>query len=87
MLENEIVRRSKVLFLECTFICEERPVERARRWGHIHLDEIVANAEAFREVEQLYLIHFSPRYRHQQVHATLKQKLPAWLHEKTVPFF
>lgn len=84
--DNEIVRRSKVLFLECTFICDERPVDRARQWGHIHLDEIVANAEAFRDVEQLYLIHFSPRYRKDRIHQTLKKKLPDWLHAKTVPF-
>ncbi len=86
VLENEIVRKSKVLFLECTFICDERPIERARKWGHIHLDEIVENAEAFRDVERLFLIHFSPRYRKDRIHATMKKKLPEWLHAKTVPF-
>ena len=86
VLENEIVRRSKVLFLECTYISDDRPVERAREWGHIHLDEIVANAEAFRETEKLYLIHFSPRYRPDDIRAALKAKLPEWLYEKTTPF-
>ncbi len=86
LLENEIVRQSKILFLECTFIDDKRPVERARQWGHIHLDEIVANAEALRDVERLYLIHFSPRYRRDFIDETLKKKMPDWLYEKTVPF-
>lgn len=84
--DNEIVRRSKILFLECTFIDDARPIARARQWGHIHLDEIVANAEAFREVEKLYLIHFSPRYRQETILETLKAKLPEWLYERTTPY-
>lgn len=86
VLENEIVRQSKILFLECTYVSEDRPVERARKWGHTHLDEIAANAEAFRDVEHLFLIHFSPRYRNDVIRAALRKKLPDWLHEKTTPF-
>lgn len=84
--ENEIVQKSRILFLECTYICEKRQTARAREWGHIHLDEIVANAEAFREVEKLFLIHFSPRYGRREVEETLKRKLPDWLYARTTPF-
>ncbi len=86
LLGSELARRSKVLFLECTYIDEKRPVERARKWGHIHLDEIVEHAEAFRQVERLYLIHFSSRYPRETILETLKRKLPGWLWERTVPF-
>lgn len=86
VLENEIVRQSKVLFLECTFLDDARPVERARQWGHIHLDEIVANAECFRETEQLFLIHFSPRYRREVILDLIKAKLPDWLYERTTAY-
>lgn len=85
VLENEIVRKSKILFLECTYITDDRPVARAREWGHIHLEEIVANAEAFRDVERLFLIHFSPRYAPDVVRRRLKERLPEWLWEKTEP--
>ena len=86
VLENEIVRRSKILFLECTYVADDRPVERARLWGHTHLLEIAANAEAFRDVERLFLIHFSPRYRPDQIRQAIRDQLPDWLAERTVPW-
>lgn len=86
VLENEIVRESKVLFLECTYISDDRPVERARQWGHTHLYEIAAHAEAFRNVERLFLIHFSPRYRPEDIRAAIQKRLPGWLAERTVPW-
>ncbi len=86
VLENEIVRKSKVLFLECTYVADDRPVERARKWGHIHLFEIAENAEAFREVERLFLIHFSPRYSPERIREAIQTHLPDWLAERTVPW-
>lgn len=86
VINHEIVQRSKILFLECTYICDKRPIQRARNWGHIHLDEIVHNAEYFKDIEKLYLIHFSPRYNKKEIKETLKQKLPEWLYKKTTPF-
>ncbi len=87
VLDNEVVRKSKILFLECTYIDNERPVERARKWGHTHLYEIADNAEAFRETQKLVLIHFSPRYRPEQIRAAMKARLPDWLYAKTTAFF
>ncbi|MCB1323209.1 MAG: MBL fold metallo-hydrolase [Leptospiraceae bacterium] len=86
VLENELVRSSRVLFMECTYICDRRPTERARRWGHTHLDEIVSNADAFADVEHLFLIHFSTRYKRETILKTLKERLPDWLHERTTAF-
>ncbi|GIX41007.1 MAG: MBL fold metallo-hydrolase [Leptospiraceae bacterium] len=86
VLENEVVQNTKILFLECTYICDKRPVERARKWGHIHLYEIIENAEYFRNIQKLYLIHFSPRYRKKEIKETLKKLLPDWLYKKTTPF-
>lgn len=84
--QNPIVQQSRILFLECTYICAKRPIQRAREWGHIHLDEIVENAESFRNIEHLFLIHFSQRYGRREIEETLKQKLPHWLYSKTTPF-
>lgn len=86
LLENDSVQKSRILFLECTYISEDRPVKRARKWGHIHLFEIAAHAEAFRNIEKLYLIHFSPRYSHKEIKEKLKQHLPDWLYQRTTPF-
>lgn len=84
--QNEIVQKSRILFLECTYICEKRPISRARDWGHTHLDEIVQNADAFADVEHLFLMHFSPRYGRGEIETTLQRKLPDWLYKKTTPF-
>lgn len=86
VLDNQIVQDSKILFLECTYICNDRPIERARKWGHIHLQEIAQNAEAFRNTERLFLIHFSPRYSKSEIFSWINKTLPAWLIEKTVPY-
>lgn len=86
VLENEMVRKSRILFLECTYIDKKRPVERAREWGHIHLDEIRKNADAFEHIEKLYLIHFSTRYRAEEIKAMLRKRLPERLYSKTTPF-
>ena len=86
VLKHECVRSARVLFLECTYIDEARTVEQTRHWGHLHLDEIVKHAEAFRDIQQLFLIHFSPRYAPEKISKTLKEKLPDWLSQKTIPF-
>jgi ribonuclease Z len=86
VLENEEARKSKILFMECTYVDEKRAIERARNWGHTHLFEIAENAEAFRNVERLFLIHFSPRYTPAAIHEAINRHLPAWLSSKTTPF-
>lgn len=86
VLENPIVQKAKILFLECTYICDKRPIERARKWGHIHLYEIAQYAEYFRKIQKLFLIHFSPRYKKKEIRETLKKVLPNWLYKKTTPF-
>ncbi len=82
ILQNESVRKSKILFMECTYYCEKRGIERARDWGHTHLDEIVAHADAF-ENEALVLIHPSKRYSYRELTEWVKKKLPTKLLERT----
>ena len=57
ILEHPLVRQSHILFLECTYVDEARTIEQTRFWGHIHLDEIIKNADAFDDVQKLYLNH------------------------------
>lgn len=85
VLENEMVRKSKILILECTYVLNDRPAERARLWGHTHLEDIAREAEAFRDIGRLYLMHFSPRYRPNTIRRAIKEKLPDWLADKTIP--
>lgn len=82
---EEVVRRARILVLECTFLDERVSVEECRSKGHVHLDEIVARAELF-ENEALVLSHFSARYDRAEVLELLDRKLPPGLRARVTPF-
>lgn len=83
--ETRLALSAKVFFMECTFVDDTMTAEDAREYGHTHLDEIVANADAFANVGALVLIHFSPRYSIETILECLDRKLPPELKEKAVP--
>ncbi|AFM12605.1 MBL fold metallo-hydrolase [Turneriella parva] len=72
--DNQAAREATVLFIECTYIDDKRPVARAREWGHIHLDEIIAHAHLFKN-EKIVLTHFSKRYNRRFILQVLNKKL------------
>ncbi|XXF77140.1 MBL fold metallo-hydrolase [Myxococcaceae bacterium GXIMD 01537] len=76
---------SRVLILECTFLDEHRTVEQAHAHQHIHLDEVIARADQFRN-EHLVLMHFSQAYSPAQVHEILARRLPPSLRERVRVF-
>lgn len=82
--QQEVVRRARVLVLECTFVDERVSVEEARSKGHVHLDEIAARAALFQN-EAILLTHFSARYRAHEIRAALDQKLPPALRARVTP--
>jgi ribonuclease Z len=82
--EQEVVRRARVLVLECTFVDQRVSVAEAREKGHVHLDEIVARAELFQN-EAILLTHFSARYRAHEIRAALDAKLPPDLRARVTP--
>jgi len=67
------VLRSEVLFVEVSFF---RPADRARaaRYGHLHLEGLVAVSESLR-CRHLVLLHASRRHRLRDVEAMLDQHL------------
>lgn len=84
--ENKEAQNAQVLFLECTYIDQKRPVSRARQWGHTHLDEIIEN-ERFFNNEKIVLTHFSKRYSYSVIKNTLKEKLPKSLQNRVEVLF
>lgn len=72
--DNIEARQATVLFIECTYIDDKRPVARAREWGHIHLDEIIAHQKLF-ENEKIVLTHFSKRYNRRFILQVLGKKM------------
>ncbi|MCE9594617.1 MAG: hypothetical protein K8S98_10515 [Planctomycetes bacterium] len=86
LVENEeVVRKARILVLECTFLDDRVPVAECRSKGHTHLDEIVERAELF-ENEALVLSHFSARYKAREVLELLDRKLPPSLRARVTPF-
>ena len=81
---NADALRAKLLIMECTFIDDAVSKQDAERFGHTHIDDIVARADKFQN-EAILLIHFSARYKAEEVRAALKAKLPRALYEKCTP--
>ena len=81
---EEVVRRARVLVMECTFVDERVSVAEARAKGHVHLDELAERASLFQN-EAILLTHFSARYRAHEVRAALAAKLPAELLARVTP--
>ncbi|TGL61385.1 MBL fold metallo-hydrolase [Leptospira sarikeiensis] len=76
VLTHKDVAESEVLFLECTYIDQERTVENAREWGHTHLDEILHHLPSFKN-EKIVLIHFSKRYPPSYIRKVLSKRIPS----------
>ena len=81
VLENSLVQKSTILFLECTYVDQVKTIEQTRNWGHIHLDEIIKNAHLFQN-EKIILIHFSKRYKKSYLKETVSKKIPENLKDK-----
>jgi ribonuclease Z len=65
---------SRVLMLECTFLGEEHR-DKGERFKHLHLDDIAARADRFRN-QALVLHHLSRRYRVSDLRAEVVRRMP-----------
>jgi len=74
---------ARVLLVECSFLGEDDR-DRARKYDHIHLDDIVERASLFQN-EAIVLTHFSMRYRPEEILEAL-ETLPAGIAERVIPF-
>lgn len=65
---------ARVLMAECTFLASEHR-DRARRYGHLHLDDIVAAHDRF-ENELIVLHHLSRRSSPAALRRALEERVP-----------
>ena len=79
---EEIARRSQILFIELTFLDDRVSQESARKHGHIHIKDIVDNEELFADNQIIVFMHFSSRYKPEQIRQILQDKLPDSLRSK-----
>lgn len=76
-----LVRRSKVLVHEVTSWDDQRDTEHTRKWGHTHIEELLARAEAF-EGEALVLVHRSARHTRAQAEQVVRERFPASVRDR-----
>jgi ribonuclease Z len=69
--------------IECSFLLAD-DVDRARKYEHIHLEDILEHAERF-ENEAIVLTHFSQRYRPEEIRGALSD-LPSALAGRVMAF-
>lgn len=74
--EGAVVRKARLLLLECTFVDDEVSPQDTFRTGHVHIEHFIdaARAGAF-ENEVILLTHFSARYMPDYVRDTVTKRL------------
>ncbi|QDU69438.1 MBL fold metallo-hydrolase [Engelhardtia mirabilis] len=80
--QQEVVRKARLLVMECTFLDDRIDVDQARETGHVHLDDLLERVHLL-ENEALLLTHFSARYSPREVQAILDARLPAEVRART----
>jgi len=61
--------------MEMTFVAPEHRSHIIRKMGHIHLDDIVARQDKFKN-ELIIAGHLSTRYHPRQVHKAVEKAMP-----------
>ncbi|MBC7465011.1 MAG: MBL fold metallo-hydrolase [Bdellovibrio sp.] len=79
------IKKSKILFLESTYLDQDKSIQSARDWGHTHLDEIIPRLDEL-ECEKIVLIHSSARYSLEHALDLLIKKIPPQHQNKVILF-
>ena len=81
-LDNcDAVYDAKILITEMTFFRPEHRKEKIHKFGHTHLDDILARADRFQN-ELIILGHFSTRYHEDQIRRVVEKRLPPGLRDR-----
>ncbi|MFS4461250.1 MBL fold metallo-hydrolase [Bdellovibrio sp. HCB2-146] len=77
------VRKSKILFMEATYLDDTKGIDHARQWGHTHINEIIPRLKDI-ESEQIVFIHASSRYSTAAALQLIAERVPREFHERVV---
>jgi ribonuclease Z len=72
------VYKAEILILEMTFVAPQERPEKIHKYGHMHLDDILARAERF-ENDWIIASHFSTRMHPDQIQRIIARRLPEGL--------
>jgi ribonuclease Z len=69
---------AEILIMELTFVAPEHRQDKIRKFGHMHLDDLIARREKFKN-ELVIGAHFSTRYHPRQANSLVRKRLPDML--------
>lgn len=75
---NPAMYEAEVLILEMTFVTPEHRKEQIDKFGHMHLDDIVARRDLFKN-DLIIATHFSTRYHPNQIKHHVQRAFPDML--------
>jgi ribonuclease Z len=75
------IYRAEILILEMTFVAPGELPERIHKFGHTHLDDIIARADRF-ENDWIIASHFSTRLHPEQIQRIIERRLPDRLRQR-----
>src|SRR6218665_1595448 len=75
------IYEAKILITELTFFRPEHRKEKIHKFGHTHLDDLIARADRFQN-ELVIVSHFSTRYNVEQVRAAVEKRVPESLRSR-----
>ena len=85
LLNHPKVLGARRLVMEATFLDDRVSLEKARRSGHVHLQEVAEHADRF-ACETLVLTHLSQRYSLEEAAPIVRKTLPDDLADRVVLF-
>jgi ribonuclease Z len=75
------VYRAELLILEMTFVAPQERPEKIHKFGHMHLDDILARADRFRN-DWIIASHFSTRLHPDAIQRIVERRLPPELRSR-----
>ena len=74
-----------VLITELTFVAHGHRKEKIHKFGHMHLDDLIARRDRFRN-EVVIASHFSTRYTEERIRRMLAKRIPDMLDGRLQPW-
>jgi ribonuclease Z len=75
------IYKAQILILEMTFVAPNEHPSVIHKFGHTHLDDLIARADRF-DNEVIIASHFSTRMHPDQIQRIVEKKLPDSLHHR-----
>jgi len=75
------IYEAEILILEMTFVAPQERPEKIHKFGHTHLDDILARADRFHN-DWIVASHFSTRLHPDQIHRIVSKRLPESLRSR-----